>query len=161
MNNLQFHNMRDRQQPTGIEKYGTIWMNIAKLVAKASTAKRRQVGCAIVTKSMGVYTGYNGTIVGDDNVCEDAHDFSTLSSVFHAEDNALHKMSEEGIETEGSVVYITLSPCIVCANLLLNAGVSAVYYQDEYKCRLGIDLLRSNGVECTEFELTTKEGSIL
>lgn len=149
---MLFYDMRKRNNnpATRVEKYGAIWMNIAILVAEASTAKRRQVGCAIVTPAMGVYTGYNGTVSGSSNNCE-LENGETDPEVYHAEENALDKMLAEGISAKGSIVYLTLSPCINCAKRIKGSGIERVYYKEEYKSLDGVDFLNRNGVECLPF----------
>jgi len=134
----------------GIERYSSLWMNIASIAAQESTATRRKVGCAVVTSSMGVYTGYNG-VLREDNVCEDENGLTKVE-VIHAESNALDKMLKEGISSKDAVVYVTLSPCVECAKRLANAGISAVYYKEKYKCSAGIDYLVSNRVLCLSWD---------
>lgn len=159
MNNTEL--MRQRPSPKAPKpaiwrhpgiKYAYQWMMIAYIMREASTAVRRKVGAAIVTPSMGVFTGYNGTPPGEDNCCEYETYFggdtflTTKPNVIHAEQNAINKMFEEKVDTRRSVIFITLSPCENCAQLLIDAGVSAVYYHKEYRCLAGVDRLRQAGM---------------
>jgi dCMP deaminase len=142
---------KPRSRPTNIftfkqEKYQSLWMNIALMAAMESTATRRKVGACVVTSKLGVYVGYNG-VLSSDNICEDENGL-TKEEVIHAEANALDKMLKEGVSSDGSVIYITLSPCMSCCKRIVNAGVVGVFYQEEYRCTEGIKFLRRNGVVC-------------
>ena len=150
-NHIHLFNMRQRVSDDGVEKYGTLWMNIAQVASQATTSQRKKVGCAIVTPSMGVYVGYNGTYPNADNTCE-LDNGETSPETYHAEENALDKMLNEGIRANGSVVYLTLSPCLNCSKRLAGAGVKAVYYLEQYKCSKGVDHLKKRGIVVEQFE---------
>jgi dCMP deaminase len=141
----------DKKHGGGPIKYSYLWMMIAYMMKEASTAKRRKVGAAIVTQSMGLYTGYNGTYSGNDNNCENNSD-QTKDEVYHAEENALNKMLREGVSTKNSLAYITTAPCMKCSKTLLGAGIEHVYYMEEYRCDSGIEFLRKNGVNVCTWE---------
>ena len=84
--------------------------------------------------------GYNGTPSGHDNVCEE--NGVTKDEVLHAEANALMKMARNGTSTADTFLFLTMQPCIHCAKMILQAGVSRVYYHEEYRCNAGIELLK-------------------
>ena len=144
MINLQQPRTRPSGVYNGIERYASLWMSIALVSSMESSAKRRTVGCAIVTESMGVYTGYNGVLAKDNN-CEDCEG-NTKPEVIHAESNALDKMLKEGVSSKNARAFITLSPCMDCAKRLVNSGVAAVYYKEEYKCLKGVKFLEENDI---------------
>lgn len=125
-------------------KYAYQWMSIAYMMAYASSAKRRRVGAVVVTPSMAVFTGYNGTAPGAPNTCE--CDGITTSQVYHAEENAFDKMGREGVSAKGSLVFLTLSPCINCARRIAGLGAVGVYYLQEYRDRAGIEHLMEMGI---------------
>lgn len=131
-------------------KYASLWMNLAITTARESSAQRRNVGCVIVTKHMGLYTGYNGTLKGTDNCCE--KDDVTKPGVIHAEANALNKMAHEGVSVKDSIVFITLSPCLSCAERLIGSGVKVVVYLEEYRDLSGVEFLRTNGIKCLSWD---------
>ena len=90
--------------------------------------------------------GYNGTPVGFENVCED-EDGITKPYVLHAEANAITKIARSGNSSEGATMYVTASPCIECAKLIIQAGIKRVVYVEKYRLEDGLDLLRRAGVE--------------
>ena len=90
--------------------------------------------------------GYNGTPSGFENVCEDENG-STKSYVLHAEANAITKLARSSNNSDGSTLYITASPCIECAKLIIQSGIRRVVYGEVYRLTDGIELLKRAGVE--------------
>ncbi len=130
---------------------------IAKIVAQRSYAKKKQVGAVLAKGTSIISYGYNGTPAGMSNVCETDQN-KTLDIVVHAEMNAILKAAKLGISTEGTTLYITLSPCINCAKLILQSGVKEVIFIEEYKDLSAVDLLNEQGVICESIALKeTKE----
>lgn len=119
---------------------------MAQIWASNSYCKRRQVGALIVKDKMIISDGYNGTPSGFENVCEDESGV-TKPYVLHAEANAISKVAKSGNSSEGATLYVTASPCIECAKLIIQAGIKRVVYKDEYRLTDGVDLLRRAGVE--------------
>ena len=109
-----------------------LYKDLAQRVSQQSYAKRKQVGAVILTKTGMIALGWNTMPSGYSNQCE-LSDGTTHPLVIHAEDNALNKMTKEGISPEGAIVFITLAPCLSCAKRLAAAGVSAVYYRDYHR----------------------------
>lgn len=120
---------------------------MAQVWARNSYCKRRQVGALLVKDRMIISDGYNGTPSGFENVCEDA-DGVTKPYVLHAEANAISKVAKSGNSADGATLYVTASPCLECAKLIIQAGIKRVVYSDEYRLKDGIDLLRRAGIEC-------------
>lgn len=114
-------------------------MDIARRVASSSYCKRRQVGCVIVKDDNIIAIGYNGTISGFENNCEE--NGLTKRDVLHAETNAIAKCCKSTYSSDGASMFITLSPCYDCAKLIIQAGIKNVYYIDKYTDTTGIDLL--------------------
>jgi len=110
-----------------------------------SYCKRRQVGALIVRDKMIISDGYNGTPSGFENICEDDKGY-TKWYVLHAEANAIAKVSGSTQSTEGSTLYITLSPCKECSKLIFQSGISRVVYSKKYKDESGIEFLKKSGV---------------
>lgn len=128
-------------------KFDTSYLQMAQIWAKNSYCKRRQVGALLVKDRMIISDGYNGTPSGFENVCEDAEGV-TKPYVLHAEANAISKIAKSGNSADGATLYVTASPCMECAKLIIQAGIKRVVYSDEYRLHDGIDLLRRAGVEC-------------
>lgn len=127
-----------------------VYMEIAYSVAKLSYAERRKVGCVIVKDDQIVSFGYNGTPVGFDNACEYLSDDGTpvtKKEVLHAESNALTKIAKSTLSSEGADLYTTTSPCYGCAKLIIQSGVSRVFYNEEYRDKTGLDLLLKANIE--------------
>ncbi len=133
--------MEDKQQLLD-ERY----MRMARVWAENSYCKRRQVGALLVKNGMIISDGYNGTPSGFENVCEDDNDTS-LPYVLHAEANAITKVARSGNSSEGATMYVTASPCIECAKLIIQSGITRVVYGEEYRIMDGVNLLRKANIK--------------
>ena len=122
------------------------YIRMAQIWAENSYCKRRQVGAIIVKDKMIISDGYNGTPAGFENICEDDNGL-TKSYVLHAEANAITKIARSGNNSDGATLYVTSSPCIECAKLIIQSGIKRVVYSEEYRLTDGIDLLRRAGIE--------------
>lgn len=129
-----------------MEKFDKSYVEMASIWARNSYCKRRQVGALLVKDKMIISDGYNGTPSGFENVCEDESG-ATKPYVLHAEANAISKVAKSGNSSDGSTLYVTASPCIECAKLIIQAGIKRVVYRDEYRLTDGVDLLRRAGIE--------------
>ncbi len=119
---------------------------MARVWATNSYCKRRQVGALIVKDRMIISDGYNGTPSGFENQFEDENNRSK-PYVLHAEANAITKVAKSNNSSEGATLYITASPCMDCAKLIIQAGIIRVVYADEYRIVDGIELLEKAGIE--------------
>ena len=122
------------------------YLRMAKIWAENSYCKRRKVGALVVKDKMIISDGYNGTPSGFDNVCEDSSDL-TLPYVLHAEANAITKLARSSNNSDGSTLYVTASPCIECAKLIIQAGIKRVVYAEKYRLEDGVALLQRAGIE--------------
>ncbi len=122
------------------------YLRMARIWAENSYCRRRQVGALVVKDKMIISDGYNGTPSGFENVCEDS-DNVTKPYVLHAEANAITKLARSGNNSDGSTLYVTASPCIECAKLIIQSGIRRVVYGEKYRLSDGIDLLRRAGIE--------------
>ena len=122
------------------------YLRMAQIWAENSYCKRRQVGALVVKDQMIISDGFNGTPSGFPNVCEDENNV-THPYVLHAEANAITKLARSSNNSEGSTLYVTGSPGIGCAKLIIQAGIKRVVYAREYRLSDGIDLLRQAGVK--------------
>ena len=130
------------------------YMQIAYVWAQNSKAQRQKVGCIIVKDGSIISDGYNGTPSGFDNVCEDPHGI-TKKEVLHAESNAIAKLAKSTISSSGSSIFLTLSPCYQCAQLIIQSDIIAVYYSELYRDTSGIALLEEANIYTTK--LTIKD----
>jgi dCMP deaminase len=122
------------------------YLAMALIWAGNSYCKRRQVGALIVREKMIISDGYNGTPSGFENVCED-EDGVTKSYVLHAEANAITKVAKSHNSSENSTLYVTTSPCMECAKLIIQSGIKRVVYCNRYHKTDGLDLLKRAGIE--------------
>ena len=129
-----------------MEKFDNSYIQMAAVWAKNSYCKRRQVGALLVKDRMIISDGYNGTPSGFENICEDENGV-TKPYVLHAEANAITKVAKSGNNSKGATLYVTASPCMECAKLIIQSGISRVVYRDEYRLTDGVDLLRKAGIE--------------
>lgn len=142
------------------------YLRMAFIWAENSYAVRRQVGCLIVKDGVIISDGYNGTPSGFANVCEYAvspngkekvyplsvkelryyrnksWNLVTKDCVLHAESNAITKLAKQGNSAKGATVYVTDEPCLECAKLIIQSGITRVVYSRSYRLHDGIDLLK-------------------
>ena len=121
------------------------YLAMARVWSQNSYCKRRQVGALMVKDKMIISDGYNGTPSGFENECEDND--VTKPYVLHAEANAITKVAKSNNSSKGATMYITASPCIECAKLIIQAGIRRVVYSEEYRNADGIALLQRAGIE--------------
>lgn len=133
-------------------KHLEMYKDIALRVAEESYCTRLQVGAVVVTKSLGIYTGYNGTVSGLENVCECNETGKTLPTVIHAEQNAFDKMLKEGVSADGCTLIVTHSPCFECSKRIIQAGIKTVVYINCYKnLDETLKFLRDSGVNVFKY----------
>ena len=129
------------------------YMRMANIWAENSYCERRKVGALIVKDKMIISDGYNGTPAGFENICENDEGF-TKPYVLHAEANAITKIARSNNNSAGATMYVTASPCIECAKLIIQAGIKRVVYGEKYRLTDGIDLLERAGVEVVYLEVS-------
>lgn len=144
-----------------------VHMRTAMLYAEKSKATRKKVGAVIVTASGAILPGYNGTPMNTSNECEkrvwvpnegawgDAGEYQlvTKSECIHAETNCILKAAKEGVSVLGASVYVTLSPCVPCAAMLIQAGLTRLFYLEEYRDTSGLAYLEANGIKPIKLDL--------
>jgi dCMP deaminase len=128
------------------DKLDRRYVRMALIWAENSYCVRRQVGALIVKNQMIISDGYNGTPSGFENVCEDEN-FQTKPYVLHAEANAITKVAKSSNSSENATLYVTATPCIECAKLIIQAGIVRVVYSEEYHSPEGKELLERAGIE--------------
>ncbi|HNZ62295.1 dCMP deaminase family protein [Porphyromonadaceae sp. NP-X] len=124
----------------------TRYMRMARIWAENSYCQRRQVGALLVKNKMIISDGYNGTPAGFENNCEDENG-NSKPYVLHAEANAITKVARSHNSSDGATLYVTASPCMECAKLIIQAGIKRVVYGEHYRIMDGIELLERAGIE--------------
>ena len=121
------------------------YLRMARIWAENSYCKRRQVGALVVKDKMIISDGYNGTPSGFENICEENN--VTKPYVLHAEANAITKIARSNNSSNGATMYVTASPCIECAKLIIQAGIKRVVYSEKYRLEDGLELLKRANIE--------------
>lgn len=147
-----------------------MWMDMAKRLAQESHAVRTKVGAIFVSPEGIVSTGINGMPAGGTNVCETKvydqggtpathhidekgpYRLVTKEEVSHAEENLFGCLMRQGVSTKGGSIFITLSPCLHCSKIIIQAGITDVYYLEEYRMTDGLEWLKKNGVNVHKVE---------
>lgn len=107
----------------------------------------------MVKDKMIISDGYNGTPSGFENICEDDRNV-TKPYVLHAEANAITKIARSNNSSEGATLYVTSSPCIECAKLIIQAGIKRVVYADTYRLSDWVELLKKADIEMVVVEVS-------
>ena len=142
------------------QKLVQAYMKTAETFAELSHARRLHVGAIVVKDDRIISIGYNGMPAGWDNNCEDVVQYSddttalkTKPEVLHAETNAIAKLARSSDSGLGADLFVTHSPCLDCAKLIYQSGISRVWYGTEYRSSDGPDFLRKSGVEVIQLEV--------
>ena len=132
------------------------YLRMARIWAENSYCTRLNVGALIVKDKMIISDGYNGTPSGFENKCED-DEGKTKAYVLHAEANAITKVASSNNNSTGATIYVTNSPCMECAKLIIQAGIRRVVYATQYRITEGIDLLRQAGIIVDHIDIDSSE----
>lgn len=142
------------------KKFINYFMDVAERTAQLSHAVRLKVGAIVVKDDRIISIGYNGMPAGWDNNCEDQITYpdaegitlKTKPEVLHAETNAISKLAKSNEAGENAVMFCTHAPCIDCAKLIYQSGISRLIYRDAYRSTDGIDFLTKSKVDVAKFE---------
>jgi dCMP deaminase len=155
------------------QKFRDAYMKTAEVFAELSSARRLHVGAIIVKDDRIISIGYNGMPAGWDNNCEDKiycddgdwseqqlpktsnlpwkkYNLVTKPEVLHAETNAIAKLAKSTESGNGASLFVTHAPCLDCAKLVFQSGISSVYYRNSYRSLDGIEFLDKAGVQITK-----------
>ena len=122
-------------------KWRQAYMDVAERFAQLSSAKKLKVGAVLVKRDSIIAIGYNGTVSGWSNECEDKNG-ETKPEVLHAEANCIAKLAKSFMSGEDSIMFVTHAPCIHCAKMIYSAGVKKVFYKTLYRDNSGIEFLK-------------------
>lgn len=135
-------------------KFVLTYMKVAEAFAELSSARRLHVGAIIVKDDRIISIGYNGTPSGWDNNCEDEYVneignivLKTKPEVLHAETNAIAKLAKFDGSGSGAILFVTHAPCLDCAKLVFQSGISSIFYRNSYRDSIGVDFLTKAGVK--------------
>jgi dCMP deaminase len=157
------------------EKLKHAYMQTAETFAELSHARRLHVGAIVVKDDRIISIGYNGMPAGWDNNCEDREytyderdtgsgdwtynkdtkqwsKLKTKPEVLHAETNAIAKLAKSTESGDGSVLFVTHSPCLDCAKLIFQSGIRSVFYRNSYRSTDGTTFLERSGVTVEQIE---------
>lgn len=137
-------------------KLAKFFMKSAILASENSYAVRAKVGAVLVMDGRIIASGWNGTVRGQSNICEciaEDGTLKTLNTVIHAEQNIISFCAKNGIGTDDTTIYITLSPCSTCALLLIQAGISRVVYLEDYRDSSGLEILHQSNIKIEHFPM--------
>ena len=144
------------------EKFVNAYMDVAERFAQLSSARRLHVGAIVVKDDRIISIGYNGMPAGWNNNCEDeiiieedekfVKSLKTKPEVLHAETNAIAKLAKSTESGADATMFITHSPCLDCAKLIFQSGISSVFYRDSYRSEDGIQFLTKSGVIVTQMK---------
>lgn len=128
-------------------KYLNAFMKMTEVFAQTSEAKRLKVGACLIKNGNPIAFGVNGTIPGwETNVCEDENGNTNNEIVLHAEIQALNKLRKINESSVGATLLVTHSCCLRCAHEIVDAGITHVYYRNDYRCKEGLKHLKEKGV---------------
>ncbi len=127
-------------------KMDLIYLKMARAWSENSHCKRMKVGCLMVKNKSIISDGYNGSPSGFPNECE-GDDMNTLPYVLHAEANAITKLARGTQSSDGSTLYVTLSPCFECSKLIIQSGIKRVVFSEVYRKPDSLPFLLEAGVE--------------
>jgi dCMP deaminase len=150
--------------------WDTYFMEIATIVSKRSTCRRRNVGALIVKDKRILSTGYNGAPAGlkhciDGECLREQMNIASgerheLCRGLHAEQNAIIQAASHGVSIASAQLYSTHLPCSICMKMLINADISKVYYLDGYPDDLAVDMIRESGIDLQKVVLNTNPESV-
>jgi len=132
------------------------YLRMAKIWAENSYCQRRKVGALIVKDKMIISDGYNGTPSGFENKCEDENN-ETYPYVLHAEANAITKVAKSNNSSQDATLYVTTSPCLECAKLIIQSGIKRVVFSELYHNTDGVELLKRAKIEVIHLPLDNEE----
>lgn len=144
------------------------FMEITRLVSRRSTCVRRSVGAVLVKDKNILATGYNGAPSGvvhcldvgclRERLAVLSGERHELCRGLHAEQNAIIQAAKHGTNINGSTLYCTTLPCIICTKMLINAGIRRIVYEQGYPDHLAEEMIEEAGIEVRKFEQSDVAG---
>ena len=152
----------------GRPRWDEYFMEMAELTATRSTCLRRNVGAVIVKDRRAIATGYNGAPMGIAHCAErggclrqklgvPSGQRHELCMALHAEQNAIIQAASMGHAIEGGTIYITHQPCVICAKMIVNAGIKRIVVREGYPDELALEILDEAGLKVEKLERPAEE----
>lgn len=146
-----------------MDKWTKRFLDLAEYISQWSTCRRRKVGAIIVRDKHILSTGYNGAPAGcqectSGRECKRAElhvpagTRAELCIAVHAEQNAIIQAAKHGVNIDGSSMYMTTQPCVICAKMIINAGIKEVHYREDHPDKIGLELLEEAGVKIYQYK---------
>lgn len=146
-----------------MDKWDKRFMDIADTVATWSSCLRRQVGSVIAFDKRIIATGYNGAPAGVKTCVERGYCLRNVKNIpsgtqqevcyaVHAEQNAIVQAARMGVSVKGATIYVTHQPCVLCARILINAGIDRIVYKNGYPDDFSLEILNESGIKLEKFE---------
>jgi len=152
------------------QKFIDAYMKTAEVFAELSSARRLHVGAIVVKDDRIISIGYNGMPSGWDNNCEDEdigfsdavygepqtlinRGLKTRPEVLHAETNAIAKLAKSTESGDGATMFVTHAPCMDCAKLIYQSGITSLYYRNSYRDESGLNFLRTAKVDVQQISM--------
>lgn len=130
-----------------------MFLEICKVLSQRSTCQRAHVGCVITLNHRIVSTGLNGPLSSEDTCYLYCNKDEPCAHAIHAEANAIYAAAKEGIPLQGATIYCTFSPCMKCAQAIIQSGIRTVVYKQEYRDTEPLLRLRIAGLTCYELKI--------
>lgn len=127
-----------------------LFAEMAKLVSKRSTCPKKQVGSVLIRNGRIIAIGYNGVLPGEDPMIGYNPETGETATV-HAEANLISFCARNGIKTEGCELWVTLSPCVKCAELIIQSGIKTVIFLEPYRDTSSVKILKKQGIEVMHY----------
>ncbi len=146
-----------------MEKWDRRFMELTELVGTWASCYRRKVGAVIVKDKRVMTTGYNGAPAGISSCMERGECLREKMNIpsgthaetcyaAHAEQNAIIQAARYGINIDGATLYCTHQPCVICAKMIINAGIKRVVYKEGYPDDFSMKLFKEAGTKINKFE---------
>lgn len=127
-----------------------MFLEICKVLSQRSTCQRAHVGCVITLNHRIISTGLNGPLGADMECHSNCKKELPCTHAIHAEANAIYAAAKEGISLHGATLYCTFSPCLKCAEAIIQSGIKTVTYKEEYREPEPLTKLRMAGIICQQ-----------
>ena len=156
--------------PAGRPVWDDYFMKITQDVSERATCVKRKVGAVIVTGNRILSSGYNGAPKGFKH-CEEVGCIRKEMNVpsgqrhelcrgLHAEQNAIIQAAVHGVKIEGSTMYCNYQPCVICAKMMINAGIVRIVYAGGYPDELAMQMMKESDLRIIKYEGALKEATI-
>ena len=155
---LKWNQMEQTEEANGMDKWDARFMQMAEVISGWASCYQqdRKIGAVIVKNKRIMTTGYNGAPAGI-RTCVASGTRAEICYAIHAEQNAIIQAARLGVSIDGATLYCTHQPCVICAKMIVNAGIRRVVYKHGYPDEFAVEMLREGGVLLERFEAENME----